>query len=33
MVVDHTFGHNDEMHWDMDFIRLVHHREVEFVFR
>jgi hypothetical protein len=24
MVVDYMFGHNDELHWDMDFIRLVH---------
>jgi hypothetical protein len=24
------FGHNDELHWDMDFIRLVHDWEVDF---
>jgi len=25
------FGHNDEVHWDMNFIRLVHDWEVDSV--
>jgi hypothetical protein len=30
-VAGHMFGHNDEVHWDMNFIRLVHDWEVDSV--
>jgi hypothetical protein len=30
LVADHMFAHN-EVHWDMNFIRLVHDWEVDFV--
>jgi hypothetical protein len=31
LVAGHMFGHNDEVHWDMNFIRLVHDWEVDSV--
>jgi hypothetical protein len=31
LVANHMFAHNNEMHWDMNFIRLVHDLKVESV--
>jgi hypothetical protein len=30
-VADHMFAHNNEVHWDLNFIKLVHDWEVDFV--
>ena len=32
LVADHMFTHNDEVHWDVGFIKLVHDWEVDTAF-
>jgi hypothetical protein len=32
LLADHMFAHNDKVHWEMNFIRLVHDWEVDSVY-